>query len=389
MISNLASIGIDKPIPGLNGISYNRCTTLADVLAAMVAQAGSGADVYTVSGVYDDAAENIVLTLSNGATVTIPASLLLPVLADGSTIRGNGTNGNPLVGYQVLYDGATGALTILPPTSAPVVIPAQSATTEGAVDVQNLLGNGVGATVTTQQLIDYLAAHLRDCCPSGTQEIPAGAFADPVNPTQIEAQTWIDNHGPFKVGTQIIYNRFVGGDVEDPDYVWLVNEIGDATHIESPEAIKAGASLINATAAGIAQNVASNAAFSQIVYQENAVAATGANSSITIQEAGRYLINASVWWASEDWTQECGIHGFINVNGAVVRAGGRLDHSRKLVVDPVNGGASKFLSYSTAISCILPLNAGDVVTFTVVHDDIVAHNLLTTSGYSWFEVEKM
>jgi hypothetical protein len=83
------------------------------------------------------------------------------------------------------------------------------------------------------------------------------------------------------------------------------------------------------------------------------------------------------------------MHGLINVNGAVVRAGGRLDHSRKLITDPVNGSASKFLSYGTAMSCMLSLKVGDVVTFTVIHDDAVSHNLLTNGGYSWFEVEKL
>jgi len=387
MLINLHSIIVDKPIPGLSGVTFNKCTTLADVLAALITQ--GGADIHATGGNYDPATENIVISLSNGSSFTIPATLLLPVVADGVTITGNGTNANKLTGYKIAYDATSGALTITPPTGVAVTVPAQTATEEKAADPHNLLGLGAGATVTTQQMLDYLAAHLHNCCPSDTQEIPASAFADPVNPTQTEAQAWIDNHGPLRAGTQIIYNRFVSGDVEDPDYVWLVNEIGDATNIESPEPIIAGASLINATATGVVQNVAKNPAFSQIAYQQNASAATGANSSITIQHAGRYLVNASVWWASENWTHECGMHGLINVNGAIVRAGGRLDHSRKLPVDPVNSGASKFLSYSTAITCILPLNAGDVVTFTVVHDDIINHNLLTNNGYSWFQVEKV
>ncbi|MCE7980366.1 MAG: hypothetical protein DYG89_04180 [Caldilinea sp. CFX5] len=387
MLINLHSIIVDKPIPGLTGVTFNKCTTLADVLAALITQ--GGADIHATGGNYDPATENIRITLSNGSSFTIPASLLLPVVADGVTITGNGTNANKLTGYKIAYDATSGALTITPPTGAPVTVPAQTATEEKAADPHNLLGLGAGATVTTQQMLDYLAAHLHDCCSSDTQEIPANAFADPVNPTQMEAQAWIDNHGPFKAGTQIIYNRFVNGDVEDPDYVWLVNEIGDATNVESPEPIKAGAGLINATATGLTQNVAKNPAFSQIAYQQNAAATTGANSNITVQFAGRYLVTASVWWASETWLTECGIHGFINVNGTMVYAGGRLDHSRKLQTDPVNSGNSKFLAYTTALTCILSLNAGDVVTFTLIHDDNTSHNLLTTSGYSWFQVEKL
>jgi PKD repeat protein len=267
MISNLQSIGIDRPIPGLTGITYNRCTTLADVLAAIVAQAGSGADVHTVSGVYDPATETIVLTLSNGATVTIPASLLLPVVADGDTIQGNGTAGNKLVGYKVAYDATTGALTITPPNGTPVTVPAQTATEEKAADPHNLLGLGAGATVTTQQMLDYLAAHLRDCCPSKTLEIPTTAFADPANPTQAEADAWINAQGALGPGTQIVYNRpsNPAADIEDPDYAWVVNEIGDATNIESP-ALRgvATAAGSKATVAGDALNIPNPAPVAQI-----------------------------------------------------------------------------------------------------------------------------
>lgn len=387
MLINLQSIVIDKPIPGLTGVAFGRCTTLADVLAALATRAG--VDIHATNGHYDPATEAIVITLSNGSSFNIPAALLLPVAADGVTITGNGTASNKLTGYKVAYDAATGALTITPPTGTAVTVPAQTATMEKATDPHNVLGQGADAEVTTQQLLDHFAAHLRDCCPDDTLEIPGSAFADPANPTQIEAQAWIDVQGPLKAGTQIIYNRYTNGDVEDPDYVWLVNEIGDATNIESPNPIKAGAGLRNATATDLTQNVAKNPAFSQIVYQENAIATTGANSSITVQSPGRYLVTASVWWASETWLTECGIHGLINVNGTMVYAGGRLDHSRKLQTDPVNSGNSKFLSYATALTCILSLNAGDVVTFTVIHDDNTSHNLLTTSGYSWFQVEKL
>lgn len=389
MLINLHSIIIDKAIPGLSGVAFNKCTTLADVLAAIITQ--GGADIHATSGSYDPATETIVIALSNGSTFTIPASLLLPVVADGTTITGNGTNANKLTGYKVAYDATTGALTITPPTGAAVTVPAQTATEEKAADPHNLLGLGAGATVTTQQMLDYLAAHLRACCPSKTLEIPTTAFADPANPTQAEADAWINAQGALGPGTQIVYNRpgNPAADIEDPDYVWLVNEIGDATNVESPVPIKAGAGLRNATATALVQNVAKNPAFAQIAYQENATATTGANSSITVQAAGRYLVTASVWWASETWLNECGMHGFVNVNGAMVYAGGRLDHSRKLIIDPVNNGNSKFLSYSTELTCILPLVAGDVVTFTVIHDDNTPHNLLTNSGYSWFQVEKI
>jgi hypothetical protein len=155
MLVNLQSIIVDKPIPGLTGVAYNKCTTLADVLAALAGQGGT--DVHAVSGSYNPATENIVIQLSNGGSFSIPASLLLPVVADGTTITGNGTNANKLVGYQVAYNATTGELTITPPNGTPVVVPAQTATEEKAADPHNLLGLGVGATVTTQQMLDYLA----------------------------------------------------------------------------------------------------------------------------------------------------------------------------------------------------------------------------------------
>lgn len=231
MITNLQSIIVDQPIPGLTGVSFTKCTTLADVLAALAA--GSGSDVYAVSGAYDPATETLVMTLSNGSAFSIPATDLLPVLTDGVTIRGSGVNGSPLVGYQVNYTAATGALTILAADGTVTTAPAQTAQSEAATDTMGLLGTA-GATVTTQQLLDYVGAHLSDCYPGDTLEIPASAFADPVNPTQVEAQAWIDAQGPLAPGTQIIYNRFADGDGEDPEYVWLVNEIGDATNIERP-----------------------------------------------------------------------------------------------------------------------------------------------------------
>jgi len=350
---NISCIIVDKPIPGLAGLTYNKCTTLAEVLAAM---AGAAAvDIYAVSGVYDPATETIVITLSNNSTFTIPAALLLPVVADGDSITGNGTAGNPLKGYKVEYDAAGGALTITPPGGTPVNVPAQTAGTESAIDSQDVVGNGAGATVTTQQLLDGLAAtshpaataaaasnpaltldpvtqvanldlnaagsydnagsglsaesvqgaldelaaccpsdsqlipagafvdpahpttaevqawssangpfgpntllvypgmgsfgdpdyvwevdrsggviNLADraCCPGATLEIPASAFADPANPTQAEAQAWIDGQGALSPGTQIIYNTSLAGNLEDPDFVWLVNEIGDAPSIK-------------------------------------------------------------------------------------------------------------------------------------------------------------
>lgn len=155
MIINLDSITIDKAIPGLNW-TPSRCSTLADLLAALVAQAGSAQDIHAVSGVYDPATEAIIITLSNHSTFSIPAALLLPVTTDGDTITGNGTAENPLIGYKVEYDPATGALTITPPGGAPVTIPAQTALTEPATDTEGLLG-AAGSTVTTQQLLDALA----------------------------------------------------------------------------------------------------------------------------------------------------------------------------------------------------------------------------------------
>lgn len=234
MLINLNSIIVDKAIPGLTGVAFNKCTTLADVLAAIITQ--GGADIHATGGSYDPATETIGIALSNGSSFTIPAALLLPVVADGVTITGNGTNANKLTGYQVAYDATTGALTITPPTGAAVTVPAQTATEEKAADPHNLLGLGAGATVTTQQMLDYLAVHLRDCCPSKTLEIPTTAFADPANPTQAEADAWINAQGALGPGTQIVYNRpgNPAADMEDPDYVWLVNEIGDATNVESP-----------------------------------------------------------------------------------------------------------------------------------------------------------
>ena len=143
-------IVVDKPIAGIN-LPFNRCTKLTDVLAALV----PGVDVYAVSGVYNATTESIVITLSNGSTFSIPAALLLPVVADGTTITGNGTTGNPLVGYTVAYDALTGDLTITPPGGVPVVVPAQTATDEAALDSGGLLG-APGAEVTTQALLDAI-----------------------------------------------------------------------------------------------------------------------------------------------------------------------------------------------------------------------------------------
>lgn len=93
MVVNLHSIIADQPIPGLTGINFNKCTTLADVLAALAAQQSTGvpgpagppgpqgltgaigptgptgisitsATIATISG-----EEHLILTLSNGATL--------------------------------------------------------------------------------------------------------------------------------------------------------------------------------------------------------------------------------------------------------------------------------------------------------------------------------
>ena len=143
-------IVVDKPIAGIN-LPFNRCTKLSDVLAALV----PGADVHAVSGVYNPVTESIVITLSNGSTFSIAAALLLPVVADGTTVKGNGTTGNPLVGYAVAYDAVTGDLTITPPGGAPIIVPAQTATDEAAIDSGGLLG-APGAEVTTQALLDAI-----------------------------------------------------------------------------------------------------------------------------------------------------------------------------------------------------------------------------------------
>lgn len=298
MIINLDSITIDKAIPGLNW-TPSRCSTLADLLAALVAQAGSGQDLHAVSGLYNPQTESIVITLSNNSTFSIPASLLLPVVADGATITGNGTTANKLTGYKVEYDGATGALTITPPGGAPVTIPAQTALTEPATDTEGLLGTP-GATVTTQQLMDRLAL----CClnqpgapiaipdsafstsgnPSETAAqawiqtnhpnaphgqkftyttygepdgidyiweaqgdhtilrledltfgrilVPSTAFADPTNPTAAEAQAWLTNNDAYPAGTLLVYPG--SGTETDPDWVWLIDSIGDPINTESP-----------------------------------------------------------------------------------------------------------------------------------------------------------
>lgn len=157
MIINLDSITIDKPIPGLPW-TPSRCSTLTDLLTALVTQVGSSQDVHASSGAYDPATEAIIITLSNNSTFAIPAAQLLPVVADGVTITGNGTAANQLTGYRVDYDPATGAMTISPPTGAPTVIVAQTALTETAIDTEGLAG-AAGSTVTTQQLLDTLAHH--------------------------------------------------------------------------------------------------------------------------------------------------------------------------------------------------------------------------------------
>lgn len=111
MVVNLHSIIADQPIPGLTGINFNKCTTLADVLAALAAQQSNGMpgpagpqgfagaigpigpigpigiSITSATIVKINSEDRLVLTLSNGNTLdagVLPCCTTTPPLAAGA-----------------------------------------------------------------------------------------------------------------------------------------------------------------------------------------------------------------------------------------------------------------------------------------------------------------
>lgn len=209
MIINFDNITIDRAIPGLNW-TPSRCSTLADLLAALVAQ-GSAQDVHAASGRYDPVTEAIIITLSNNSTFAIPAALLLPVVADGVTITGNGTTANKLTGYKVEYDAATGALVITAPSGAVVNIPAQMALTEMATDTEGLVG-AAGSTVTTQQVLDALA-HRANTAPTTDAAAKAALVSGVLNiPNPLPVANFVRTS---KIGLTASYSATASSGTQD------------------------------------------------------------------------------------------------------------------------------------------------------------------------------
>lgn len=108
MLINLQSIIVDQPISGLSGVSFNKCTTLADVLAMLAAGGGglgpqgdpgpagpigatgapgpAGVSVIGAALVDVSGATHLVLTLSDGSTLDAGA---IPCCTETAPVAAN------------------------------------------------------------------------------------------------------------------------------------------------------------------------------------------------------------------------------------------------------------------------------------------------------------
>lgn len=118
--------------------------TLQDVLDACC----SGDDVFLESAEFDAVANTLTLTLTDGTVIgPLDMATLVPVAVDGVTIQGDGTAVDPLVGYMVDADEATGVITITPPNGTPATFDVCAAVAANCA--ASLVDNGDGSFTFT------------------------------------------------------------------------------------------------------------------------------------------------------------------------------------------------------------------------------------------------
>lgn len=84
--------------------------------------------------------------------------------------------------------------------------------------------------------IELSAITTNDCWPNiNRYEIPAGSFADPINPTEVEVLAFVLANYPTVLDTSIFY-LIGGGTADNPDFVWTnTNNNTAVTNIEAPQ----------------------------------------------------------------------------------------------------------------------------------------------------------
>lgn len=146
-------------------------------------------------------------------------------------------NGQPIVDYINAQDAALQQ-----------VIAANAATAAANAAAIATLQASVSALTTCCERVDALANQVNALLANtagNTLEIPTDAFTHPANPTQAEAQSWIDAQQPHTPGTLIIYGTDLtpGQDNEHPGWVWLIDPIGDAISLKEPTPTPSAATL--------------------------------------------------------------------------------------------------------------------------------------------------
>lgn len=105
-----------------------------------------------------------------------------------------------------------GTLTFSDPAG---VSPTFTATVPGEYIVTLTVTDSNGNVSTYKETICVLA---KDKCDT-LFEVPAAAFADPLQPTDAEAVLHISNSGPYNNGTVFYY--IGNGTVQNPDFIWM------------------------------------------------------------------------------------------------------------------------------------------------------------------------
>ena len=168
--------------------------------------------------------------------------------------------------------------------------------------------------------------------PSATVvSIPNAAFADPLNPTQTEVNTWVTANGPLAPGT--VLSVAGAGTVDDPDYAYVVNGAGTAVNTESPVSQQLPVAIIARTSkVGLTATFSGtrSAGIPTLTYAWTAAALDGGTGTVTFATAaassttatfsaiGRYRITLTITdgeGQSKATTHDIKVDRILEVNG--------------------------------------------------------------------------
>ena len=175
-------------------------------------------DIHCVSGALVGNVLHLVLT--DGSTIDVDLS---PLATDNNTFLTTLALAGTVL-TATLNSGATVTVDLAP--LIPVDVKLSALALAGTVLTATLTD---GSTVT----VDLAPLVYAPPAPVVIPPADAAAWADPLNPTDVEIQTWLTAN-PQAAGTLVILQG--GGSVASPDHVWEVGPGAVLTHIEKPSA---------------------------------------------------------------------------------------------------------------------------------------------------------